>query len=234
MCGMAAFQPVFMIATPQHRCKIPMLDNDTYKITSHTQKRLVDLYIPYDNDTNNYDSCHIINNELNDDINSTTRKCDEWVYSTEFYETSAVTEWNLVCDNTSEKSLYKSLYFFGSFGVFLMGVLADRFGRKKVIHIFLILNAVFVVVLSLSLNFLSDDYIQRLIFGFSRFAIGVTSNFYGLACVLLVELVGPSYRVTATNTMNYFYILGEFIILIFGYFVRDFKIFSIYLAGIYY
>ncbi len=45
-----------------------------------------------------------------------------------------------------------------------------------------------------------------------------------------MEIVGPSYRVLAANTIYYFFIFGEFICLLLGYFFRDYKEFYLYSA----
>jgi hypothetical protein len=58
--------------------------------------------------------------------NNGTYKCNEWVYSKEYYEKTLVTDWNLVCDNVSKKSTYSTLYFIGTFGILLSGILSDK------------------------------------------------------------------------------------------------------------
>lgn len=50
--------------------------------------------------------------------------------------------------------------------------------------------------------------------------------------ILVMELVGPKYRLTAANTIYYFYIVGEFITVLLAYFIRDFRMLHIALAVI--
>ena len=39
-----------------------------------------------------------------------------------------------------------------------------------------------------------------------------------------IEIVGPSKRVAAANTIYYLYIIGEYVVLLFVYFIKDYKI----------
>lgn len=48
--------------------------------------------------------------------------------------------------------------------------------------------------------------------------------------VLVMELVGPKYRTAAANIFNYFYVVGEFLTLVFGYVFKDYRGFHICLA----
>ncbi len=213
-----------MDATPQHRCQIPTLPNDTFHPANPSHLALINAHFPSNITTTNT-NCYIT-------LNETTVKCDHWVYSDEHYTRTIVTEWDLVCGNLAQRGLFKSLHFAGTFGVVLTGVLADKYGRKLVLSTCVTLTAVFFISQSLVVNFLSDyRNTQKVLFGLSRFLIGFTSNLYSLSTVLILELVGPRYRVAAANTMNYFFILAEFIVLVFGYFVRDFRQFTVCMSG---
>lgn len=57
------------------------------------------------------------------------------------------------------------------------------------------------------------------------------SSFLSLYLVA-IEIVGPAYRVTAANSVYYFYILGELITVLLAYFFRDFGTFYIPIAAI--
>ena len=228
--GIGAYQTVFTDALPEYRCKLPMLENDTYEIFSEEQQRLVDLYIPA-GVSNKYDGCHIYSyNNVTDNNTKTEEDCHSWVFSKEYYDQTITTEWNLVCENVTLKGYFRSIFFAGTFGVIIIGMLADRFGRKKIAYIFVILNTITFLSMSLSVNFIKDPTWKKVLFGVSRFGIGVTSNVFAIAIVIVVEIVGPSYRVIANVMMNYFFILGELTVLLVAYLERDYRMFSNYMA----
>uniref|UniRef100_A0A7N8WSD7 Solute carrier family 22 member 5-like n=1 Tax=Mastacembelus armatus TaxID=205130 RepID=A0A7N8WSD7_9TELE len=59
---------------------------------------------------------------------------DGWTYSTEYYQSTVVTEFNLVCRDQWKQPLSSSIYFLGGLcGCFISGQVSDRFGRKPVL-----------------------------------------------------------------------------------------------------
>ncbi|KAJ4932812.1 hypothetical protein JOQ06_029654 [Pogonophryne albipinna] len=59
---------------------------------------------------------------------------DGWTYSTEHYESTVVSEFNLVCSDQWKQPLTSLFYFLGGlFGCFISGQISDRFGRKPVL-----------------------------------------------------------------------------------------------------
>ena len=229
MCGIAAFQSIFTDATPEYRCRLPqnIFHNDTFKILTKNHQKLVDKYVPFDSKTQKYDNClfHNLNGS------NKTIECDDWVYSNEYYDKTIIMQWNLVCKNAVQKSVFRSIFFAGTFGVILMGILSDRFGRTKILHIFIVMNSLAFILCAMVLNIIEEEHIAKKLFAIIRFAIGFFSNVFALATVLAVEFVGPSYRVAATNTINYFFIFSQFIVLVGAFFIRDFRRFTICMAG---
>ena len=79
------------------RCKIPSLENDTYEIMGEWHRELVDKYVPKASGKSfkgPYDTCNLkvyfndtdTNNEYS--MNFTANKCDKWVYSKKYYEST--------------------------------------------------------------------------------------------------------------------------------------------------
>jgi hypothetical protein len=112
---------------------------------------------------------------------------------------------------------------------------------------FMIASAVLNVFLAILVNMDWDDNenTQQIIFGVLRFCTGVASNVYAVAVVigrfielsyqqtsfcvlkyinkLAVEICGVTKRVTAANCIYYLYIAGEVLVVIFAYFIRDYR-----------
>ncbi|CAN9497608.1 unnamed protein product [Ophioblennius macclurei] len=56
---------------------------------------------------------------------------DGWTYDTEYYQSTVVTEFNLVCSDEWRRPLTSLAFFIGGlFGCLLTGRISDRFGRK--------------------------------------------------------------------------------------------------------
>jgi len=83
-----AYNYVFISGTPEFRCKIPALDNDTYEIASEAHRHLVNLYVPR-TANNQYEKCKL--NVLNSTTNATA-KCDSYVFSKKYYTKTIVTD----------------------------------------------------------------------------------------------------------------------------------------------
>jgi hypothetical protein len=92
----------------------------------------------------------------------------------------------------------------------------------------MISNAVVHVLIAVFLNTKwLDASGQQIVFMILRLISGTTSYTYTAAVVLTIELCGPSLRVAAVNTIYYFYISGEFVVVLFAYYLRDYKLFLI-------
>ncbi|XP_044073842.1 solute carrier family 22 member 4-like isoform X2 [Siniperca chuatsi] len=59
---------------------------------------------------------------------------DGWTYSTEYYQSTVVSEFSLVCGDQWKQPLTSLVYFLGGLsGCFISGQISDRFGRKPVL-----------------------------------------------------------------------------------------------------
>ncbi|XP_072019016.1 organic cation transporter protein-like [Amphiura filiformis] len=130
-------------------------------------------------------------------------KCDQgWVYDTTFYESTAVTDFDLVCDRNSKRHLSKSLVLVGKMvGSAIFGQLADIVGRKPMLLLGIIMQVSVGVGASFSPSFP--------VFCALQFLLGVTaSGVFVVALVIATELVGPSKRAFAGIAIEYFYSIG--------------------------
>ncbi|KAI3356097.1 hypothetical protein L3Q82_017359, partial [Scortum barcoo] len=63
---------------------------------------------------------------------------DGWTYSTEYYQSTVVSEFNLVCSDQWKQPLTSLVYFLGGLlGCFVSGQISDRFGRKPILFGFI-------------------------------------------------------------------------------------------------
>jgi MFS transporter, OCT family, solute carrier family 22 (organic cation transporter), member 4/5 len=148
LIGITAFIPAivgysysFYGATPDFRCKIPFITNDSFEVMNEWHQFEIDKYIPLAKEesiNNPYDKCFIKvyyyndsnhNNNNNNNNNFTLEKCDSWVYSKKYFNSTLISDWNLVCDKTPRKTLFSTLYFVGTYGVLLNGFLSDRYNK---------------------------------------------------------------------------------------------------------
>ncbi|XP_068605152.1 solute carrier family 22 member 21-like [Brachionichthys hirsutus] len=160
---------VFISDAPEHRCKesIGSTQNSSWA---------------------GPDSCSRY--KLNRSWEETEQCLDGWVYSTDRYTATIVSEWDLVCENAWKVPFSTSLYFVGVMvGSFVCGLLSDRFGRKPVFFATMFLQAVTPLIQAASVN-----WIMFCIFNFLR-GLGQAPN-YSVSFILGSEILSKTARVT--------------------------------------
>ncbi|XP_033741882.1 organic cation transporter protein-like [Pecten maximus] len=222
--GIYALMSVIFLNTPDHRCKIPGLENDTYDIHSTYQQKLVNNYIPppSGDDTHDYDQCHLYSFDYNDvkfdnssrPINASIVECSEWVYSDSVFKETFTSKFNIVCGEKHLTSLIKSLFFAGKLvGAIVFGNLSDALGRRLTFNTSLMM----MVALTFGMSW-SSSY---LVYAIIMTAIGATTQgVFPVGFVLGVELVGPSKRKYAGIVIEYFFSLGLMFLAGISYFAR--------------
>jgi len=211
---------------PNYHCSIPNCDSTNY-----------DGFIPEDKDhpskscsyyqamptSNTNNTCHRVSDE------KITCKSGYVFEGFEFDETT-VTRFELVCGNTD---FIRSVAFTGSaymlglmFGSFLLGYISDKFGRKKS----LLVSIVGSTVCSFAGAFM-PEYWSYLVL---RFFVAMASvGLFNEAFTLTIELMGSkeivpwlpwvTYKNLLGNCIQMPYAVGEAILGVFAYFLRDYE-----------
>ncbi|XP_077767744.1 organic cation/carnitine transporter 2 isoform X4 [Canis aureus] len=143
--GFNGMSAVFLAATPEHRCRVPDAANLSRAWRNHSiPLRLQDgREVPHS--CRRYRLAAIANFsalglEPGRDVDLEQleqESClDGWEFSQDVYQSTIVTEWNLVCEDDWKAPLTVSLFFVGVLvSSFISGQLSDRFGRKNVLFV---------------------------------------------------------------------------------------------------
>lgn len=153
----------------------------------------------------------------NFDRDKKTSKCQKYLYDQTHYETTIVTDWNMVCQNSDQVPLIKSVFFGGTLvAAPAFGYVADRFGRRPTLMGCLLMMFATGLAWSFAQNVVSYAILEFLV---SAFQVGV----FQTAFILGVELVGTPYRVFCGIFIEYFFVLGESWIVLIAYLTRKWR-----------
>ena len=148
------------------RCQIANCDQDNATFGSLNPSWL----FPYDNETEEYDYCRPY--KLKEPFDGTKFKCQAEDFTTEEsdflvdscdrilyqdfeFESSFVTDNNLVCDKQFQVALVGTIYMSGLFfGSFLFGTLGDMIGRKKSLMVAIVMGSTFNLIGSFYSNYI--------------------------------------------------------------------------------
>ncbi|XP_049904213.1 solute carrier family 22 member 4-like isoform X1 [Epinephelus moara] len=234
---------IFLLATPSHHCHIPAhanLSQDWIQASIPVQQedgRLersscsrYELDLVQNLSALGYTtSLNLIQNLSSPDVllsNLKQEGCkDGWSYSSEYYQSTVVSEFNLVCDDQWKQPLTSLVYFLGGlFGCFISGQISDRFGRKPVLFGALAMLSIF----SSALAFAPSWPVFTILF--FMLGIGQITTFIAVF-VLGSEILTGSTRVLFSSLcLPEVYVLGTMLLPVTAYVVRSWRHLSLTMA----
>ncbi|CAL8115003.1 unnamed protein product [Orchesella dallaii] len=222
---------VFLGAVPDHWCYIPELVGSGW-----TNDQIRNLSIPLKINGQGWESCEYYNHNYahlaslpyekalleasREEVDDVGRlSCQQgWSFDRHTYESTLVTQFEIVCDNRYLVATIQASYMGGVFiGSLILGSLSDQIiGRRKSVLISIIL----VIVGGIAATF-SRSYWELI---FCRFfvAFGVAGA-YQNCYVLLMEYAGTTSRSAMGMIQQLPFAMGYMIMAGYAYFLRDWK-----------
>ncbi|KAI1280337.1 Organic cation transporter protein [Halotydeus destructor] len=223
LAGVAVLQNLFLLGVPQHRCYVPGFDDDV----SSFNEPWTNLTIPESSSCQRYamvNQNHTASNTSWPSDNLTTVSCQKYIYSTEIFIETAVSEWNLVCDLQWLPSLSTSVFMLGNIaGSLIYGILSDKYGRRHVLALGALAQCLSAILVSMSPNIYLYTAANFLV---SANEIGQFITGY----VLGIEYVGTKYRTWCASGYQIVFALGQVLLAVMAYNVRHWRHLEVCLA----
>ncbi|XP_072517951.1 organic cation/carnitine transporter 2-like [Salminus brasiliensis] len=230
--GFSAFSVIFLADIPPHHCEIPGVNLSEEWITASIPtivvngKQELSKCRRYKQDIIRNLSAQGFNPQ---DVNLTDiqlEKCvDGWTYSEDIYQSTIVTEFDLVCDDEWKQPFTSSIYFLGVLcGSFFSGQISDRFGRKPVLFATMMVQTFFTLIQVFAPSWEVFSIIFFIV------GLGQISN-YVAAFVLGTELLSGSVRVFFSSLgVCLCFALGYMMLPLIAYLIRNWRILLVALS----
>ncbi|XP_015172993.1 PREDICTED: organic cation transporter protein-like [Polistes dominula] len=217
--GMHSMAYIFIAEIPEHWCSIPILHSANW---TNDQIRNISSASPctqYDYDYNHFAKIGFEEalKYKNDNPTVKVTECKVRSFEQNLDGTSLVEDWDLVCDRLADRSTIQMMFSLGKLlGSALSGVISDKYGRKFVYNIGIIM-----LILSGPISAIVPWYwcflILRLINGISHAAILYPSF------TLLTETAGEKHRQWMGVAYNAGYPIGTTIMACIAYVLYDWR-----------
>ncbi|XP_077015408.1 solute carrier family 22 member 16 [Tamandua tetradactyla] len=242
-CGIHYLASVFMTVTPQYVCKPPgnvslvlfhqhiIWDlEDIWTLFSPGQEDHVALQLQ-DGSIWELLGCRMFRREdavyLEYDYHGSLRDVpcsDGYVYDRSKWESTVVTEWNLVCHREWLAKLIQPVFMLGVLlGAVMLGYLSDRVGRRLILWC----TSIGQLLFGIAVAFMFDYYS----FMVTRFLLAmVASGYLVVMFVYVTEFIGMKARTWASIHVHSFFAIGIMVVALVGYLVRTWWLYQIVLS----
>ncbi len=138
-----------------HRCRLQPEEptSATFLLTNE----ILNVSYPFDKSSEKYSNCKYFTDHyyaVNQTSHETLECGGDYIWDVSRFQSSAIKEFELVCDRNYYKALSDSLFMIGVFlGSFAFGYLSDIYGRRKVFVISLISQLIFGILTAIASNF---------------------------------------------------------------------------------
>ncbi|XP_042331636.1 solute carrier family 22 member 13-like [Sceloporus undulatus] len=217
------FSQLFMVAEEPHYCRTTWFNAVGWNLTEEDR---LNLTIPRKSDGTleecfmytpvEWDLDAIVEYGLN-----ATELCQEgWAYPSK-REPSLVTQFDLVCDRKDLSSISQSIFMLGLLiGALVFGPLSDRFGRRPIILLSLLLQGTAGVAVAFVPNFS--------LYSAVRFLVGAAVSGALICGVALgAEWVGIAYRPHTVISSHVGFAIGQMMLAGLAYAIHDWKLLQI-------
>ena len=181
------------------------------------------------NETHNRDYVNKTQCEMWNDFTSSKILNVSSPYECEFdqqdYGRTIVNDLELVCDKYHLSGLTQTIFLVGSISAFVSGIISDKYGRKKASILFVVVQ----ITSSIVGNILMTDYgifslslpTKFIIYCIQQFVSGLVAFcLYNSVYVLIIESTTDEYHTLVSNINIYFYVFGEFLVLLAYYLTK--------------
>uniref|UniRef100_F6RQ19 Solute carrier family 22 member 16 n=1 Tax=Equus caballus TaxID=9796 RepID=F6RQ19_HORSE len=242
-CGIHYLASVFLTVSPRHICRPPgnmsqvlfrnissWRSEDIWTLfsTGHEDRLVVQLQ---DGDIWELTKCHRFWRDNKSSLNydytghKTSFPCsDGYMYDKSKWNSTVVTEWDLVCNREWFARLIQPIFMLGVLlGAVIFGYLSDRIGRRLVLWS----TSLGMIFFGVAAGFTFDYYS----FMAARFLLAMAAGGYLVVVfVYVTEFIGLKSRTWASIHMHSFFAIGAMVVALTGYLVRTWWIYQIVLS----
>ncbi|KAK2828102.1 hypothetical protein Q5P01_019136 [Channa striata] len=224
--GFGAFTLVFLTDTPSHWCSVPDVN-----LTEDWREAIIPVQVVNGNQELSRCSRYRLDVVRNlsalglvpgRDVNLTDLEqeacVDGWSYGRDIYQSTVVSEFDLVCSDQWKQPFTSTVFFLGVLvGSFFSGQLSDRFGRKPVLFATMAVQTVFTFAQAFSVS-----WTMFIIILFMN-GLGQISNFVA-ALVLGAEILTGNVRILYSSMGTCLgFAVGYMMLPLFAYYIRDWR-----------
>ncbi|CAF0791707.1 unnamed protein product [Adineta steineri] len=222
----------FTAATPDFRCRHPTQISDTYNNKSN--ELFSKFYQPTETECKLHQKlaslkecqrCYRKSYSSNRSTINNLQTCDNYVFDRSIYKKTLVEEWTMVCDRVGLRSTVQMIYFAGFMcGALFFGTMADRYGRRKVMGASFILMTFAGFLCTYGPQARFGVWPSYIIFVIARILLACsTRGISESGFVLGSEMVEPDKRLMVGIVMDYFFVFGEFFLVLMAYIFRTWR-----------